>query len=284
MFLEPNMPVSVDDLLHGMIVQSGNDASIALAETIAGNDAQFVQRMNAKAQQLGLRATQFRNPTGLPDPEHFTTANDLAQLVTHLINDYPEQYGFYKIKEFSYNNVKQPNRNRLLWSDPSVDGVKTGHTDAAGYCLIASAKRGNRRLLSIVLGTPSDQARAQESQKLLNYGFSQFETVTAHAQSRVVETVKIWQGQQAQIPVGFTQDRYITIPTGMSPKLTRQFVPDAKQQPLVAPITAGTPVGTLKLMLNQQVVAELPVVALESVAEANWLARMWDRLRMKWAS
>ncbi len=214
MFIEPRKAVSVDELLRGMIVQSGNDASVALAELVSGSEEAFVEKMNREAARLGLAGTHFVNATGISDPQHYSTATDMAQLAAALIRDYPEYYPIYAQKEFRYNNITQPNRNRLLWTDPYVDGVKTGHTEAAGWCLIASAKRGDRRLLAVVLGANSDPGRAAEAQKLLNWGFQTFDTVQLYQSGKPVSTLRVWKGAQAEIKAGFLADRYLTLPKG----------------------------------------------------------------------
>ncbi|HZQ61207.1 MAG TPA: D-alanyl-D-alanine carboxypeptidase family protein, partial [Casimicrobiaceae bacterium] len=203
MFIEPRKAVSVDELLRGVIVQSGNDASVALAELIAGSESAFADRMNAEAKRLGLNNTHFMNATGLAHPQHYSTAADMAHLAAAIIRDFPEYYPLYSIKEYRYNNITQPNRNRLLWTDPYVDGMKTGHTEAAGWCLVASAKRGQRRLLSVVLGAPTDAARATESQKLLNYGFQAFDTVQLYQPGQTISSLRVWKGAQEQVPAGF---------------------------------------------------------------------------------
>ena len=207
MFIKVGTQVKVEDLIKGMIIQSGNDACVALAELIAGSEENFAQMMNKEAQRLGMKGTSFRNAAGLPDPNHYTTARDLATLAGALIRDFPEDYAkYYSLKEFTYNNIKQPNRNRLLWLDPSVDGVKTGHTEAAGYCLISSAKRDSRRLLAVVLGTTSDNVRAQESLKLLNFGFQAYEAVKVVAKDQAVSDLKVWKGKENTVKAGFQSD------------------------------------------------------------------------------
>ncbi len=277
MFIEPNKPVTVDELLRGMIVQSGNDACIALAEIIAGTEDGFAQLMNREAQRLGLKNTQFRNSTGLPDPQHYSTARDLAQLATALIRDFPEFYPLYSIKEFRYNNITQPNRNRLLWSDPHVDGVKTGHTDAAGYCLIASAKRDSRRLLSVVIGTSSEAARASESARLLDHGFRYFDGVKIYTGGQVVSQLPVYKGVKGTVKAGFTSDFMLSVPKGQGNQLKVQLI---SQQPLLAPIGAGARVATLKLFLGDKPLGDYPVVALEAVPVAGIFGRAWDTLRL----
>ena len=277
MFIEPRRAVSVDELMRGMIVQSGNDASIALAELVAGSEAAFVARMNAEAKRMGLANTNFVNVTGLPQPEHYSTARDLGTLAAAVIRDFPDYYPLYSLKEYRYNNITQPNRNRLLWIDPYVDGMKTGHTDAAGWCLIASAKRGARRQVSVVLGAASDGARAGESAKLLNYGFQAFDTVHLYHSGETVDTLRVWKGAQGDVAAGFFADQYLTLPKDKAPalKLTR-----TANEPLVAPIVQGQRVGTVKIALDGKTLAELPLVALADVPAANIFGRAWDTVRL----
>jgi len=277
MFIEPRRAVSVDELMRGMIVQSGNDASIALAELVAGSEAAFVARMNAEAKRMGLANTNFVNVTGLPQPEHYSTARDLGTLAAAVIRDFPDYYPLYSLKEYRYNNITQPNRNRLLWIDPYVDGMKTGHTDAAGWCLIASAKRGARRQVSVVLGAASDGARAGESTKLLNYGFQAFDTVHLYHSGETVDTLRVWKGAQGDVAAGFFADQYLTLPKDKAPalKLTR-----TANEPLVAPIVQGQRVGTVKIALDGKTLAELPLVALADVPAANIFGRAWDTMRL----
>jgi D-alanyl-D-alanine carboxypeptidase (penicillin-binding protein 5/6) len=278
MFVEPNKPVTVDELLHGMIIQSGNDATVALAESIGGSEAGFVTMMNKEAQRLGMTHTHFVTATGLPDPQHYTTARDLSLIATAIIRDYPEFHPLYSIKEYRYNNISQPNRNRLLWSDPTVDGMKTGHTASAGYCLIASAHRGPRRLLSVVLGAESDALRAAESQRLLNYGFQSFDGAKLYAKDQTVATLKVWKGSQSQIKAGFTRDLYLSIPRGRSADLKTTLT---TRQPLLAPLSRGQNIGTLKVSLDNKIIAQVPVVALENVSVASFLGRAWDSMMLK---
>ena len=278
MFIKVNTQVKVEDLIKGMIVQSGNDACVALAEAVAGSEDNFAQMMNREAQRLGMKSSNFRNAAGMPDPQHYTTARDLATLAGALIRDFPEEYAkYYSIKEFRYNNITQPNRNRLLWIDPTVDGVKTGYTEAAGYCLISSAKRGDRRLLSIVLGTASDSVRAQESLKLLNYGFQFHEAVRLYAKDQAVSNLKVWKGSSPTVKAGFQNDFVISIPKGFSSRLTTELV---SQQPLMAPVAAGQPIGTLKVLLDGKPFGEYPVVAVESVSVAGIFGRAIDSIRL----
>ncbi len=275
MFIEPGKPVTVDELLRGMIIQSGNDASIALAEAIGGNEEVFAQMMNREAKRLGLASTHFTNATGLPDPQLQTTAQDLAQLAVALIRDYPENYAMYSQKEYRYNNITQSNRNRLLWLDPTVDGVKTGYTENAGYCLITSAKRGDRRLLSVVLGTASESARAAESQKLLNWGFQFYDSVKLYAGNQPVTSLRVWKGSSGMLKAGFTADMYLALPKGQRDKLKATV---ESLQPLLAPISPGQKVATLKLEIDGKPYRELPVVALEAVPLAGIFGRGWDTL------
>jgi D-alanyl-D-alanine carboxypeptidase (penicillin-binding protein 5/6) len=282
MFIEPRTPVKVNDLLYGLIVQSGNDASVALAEAVAGTEETFVTLMNREAARMGMKSTSFGNSHGLPSAANYSTARDLAVLASHLVDDHPNFYKIYSTKEFTYNNIKQPNRNRLLWLDPTVDGMKTGHTQAAGYCLIATAKRpngaGERRLISVVLGTVSDQVRAQESQKLLNWGFQNFDTVKLYGKGDAVATPAVWKGSKNEVKVGFNHDLYVTVPKGAGDKLKPVL---ERKDPLIAPIAQNSKVGTLKVSgADGKVVAELPVVALEEVSQASIFGRAWDSLRL----
>jgi D-alanyl-D-alanine carboxypeptidase (penicillin-binding protein 5/6) len=281
MFIEPRKSVTVDELLKGMIVQSGNDASIALAELVAGSEEAFVERMNAEAARLGMTNTRFSNSTGLAGPQHYSTAADLARLAAALIRDYPEFYPLYAQKEFRYNNITQANRNRLLWTDPHVDGVKTGHTDAAGWCLIASALRGERRLLSVVLGAGSDSARATESQKLLNYGFQAFDTVALYQSGRTVTKLPVWKGAAPEVSAGFLADRHVTLPKGQADKLALSLV---AQERLIAPVQSGQRVGLVQVAFDGRNVAEFPLIALEDVPPASLVGRAWDTVRLWFAS
>ena len=278
MFIEPRRPVTVEELIRGMVVQSGNDACIALAEAIAGDEEVFVQMMNREAGRLGLKNTRYTNATGLPHPQHYTTAQDLYLLAAALIRDFPAEYAqFYSQKEFRYNNISQPNRNRLLWLDPSVDGVKTGHTEAAGYCLIASSNRNGRRLLSVLLGSTSESTRAQESQKLLNWGFQFFDSVKLHKGNDLVKAIEVWKGAADDVKAGFKGDIIVTVPKGDADKLKAELL---SQQPLVAPVAEGQRVGTLRVSYDGKPVGEYPLVALEGVGAAGMFGRAWDTLRL----
>ncbi|EGF32266.1 D-alanyl-D-alanine carboxypeptidase [Oxalobacteraceae bacterium IMCC9480] len=281
MFIDPATPVSVDDLLHGLMVQSGNDAAVALAEAVAGTEEAFVVLMNREAKRMGLTNTQFGNPHGLPSQSNYSTAQDLSKLAAAVITDYPEFYKIDSVKSFTYNKITQPNRNRLLWLDPSVDGMKTGHTEAAGYCIIASAKRpngsGERRLISVVLGANSDQSRTQESQKLLNWGFQNFDTVKLYGKGQPVETPPVWKGSEKTIKIGFTQDIYVTVAKGVAAKMKPVL---ERKDPLVAPIAANSKVGMMKMMVDGKSIAEFPILALENVNEAGIFGRAWDSIRL----
>ena len=281
MFIDPAVPVSVSDLLHGLMIQSGNDAAVALAEAVAGDESAFVFLMNKEAQRMGMKDSKFANPHGLPSPDNYSTAQDLATLAARVILDFPEFYKIDSIKSFTYNKITQPNRNRLLWLDPTVDGMKTGHTEAAGYCMIASAKRPNgsntRRLISVVLGTTSDQSRTQESQKLLNWGFQNFDTVKLYAKGQAIQSPEVWKGSQSTVKIGFNHDVMVTVPKGVAARMTPVL---ERKDPLVAPLAQNSRVGTLKMMVDGKPVAELPVLALEEVSQASIFGRAWDSMRL----
>jgi D-alanyl-D-alanine carboxypeptidase (penicillin-binding protein 5/6) len=277
MFIEPKKPVTVDELIRGMIVQSGNDACIALAEAVAGSETDFVKLMNAEAQRLGMKNTHFTNTTGLPDPEHYTTAYDLTLLATAIIREFPEFYPLYSLKEYTYNNITQPNRNRLLWIDPHVDGMKTGWTKTAGYCLITSAARDKRRLISVVIGAKSANARSVESQRLLNYGFQFYDTLHLYKKNDSLTSIPLWKGAQSEFKAGFDRDVYFTLLKGQADKLkaTMEY-----KQPLVAPIEVGQEVGTVRFTLDDKTVETYPLVALEKVGTANFFGRAWDSVKL----
>jgi D-alanyl-D-alanine carboxypeptidase (penicillin-binding protein 5/6) len=278
MFIEPRRPVTADELIRGMIVQSGNDACIALAERIGGSEEAFVSLMNAEATRLGMKNTKFMNASGLPDPQHYSTARDLYLLASALIRDFPEQYAqYYSLKEYRYNGITQMNRNRLLWLDKTVDGMKTGFTEAAGYCLVASSKRNDRRLLSVLLGSTSESTRAQESQKLLNWGFQFFDAVKLYAGGAPVKEVEVWKGARNTLKAGFRNDMVVAVPKGDSAKLKAELL---SQSPLVAPVAEGDRVGVLRVTLDGKPVGEYPVVALEAVPLAGFFGRAWDTLRL----
>jgi D-alanyl-D-alanine carboxypeptidase (penicillin-binding protein 5/6) len=298
MFIDPKMQVPVEDLIKGMIVQSGNDATVALAEGVGGTVERFVQLMNAQAQVLGMKATGYKNPEGLTEPGHTTTARDLGILATRLMRDFPDYVSYYAIKKYRYQGTpaaNDSNRNLLLFRDPTVDGLKTGFTNAAGYCLIATAQRqvpglgqagaaadspnalGSRRLLSIVLGAASENARANESQKLLNWGYTAFDAVKLFEANQAVVSPAVWKGKEATVALGQTRAIVVVVPAGMGAKLTTQV---ARPEPLVAPFVKGQQVGTLVVSSAGQVVAEVPLQALQAVAQAGVMGRAWDGLRL----
>ncbi|AEJ02020.1 peptidase S11 D-alanyl-D-alanine carboxypeptidase 1 [Nitrosomonas sp. Is79A3] len=277
MFIEPTKQVTVDELLRGMIVQSGNDACIALAEAVAGSEANFSNLMNKEAERLGMKNTHFTNSTGLPDPNLYTTAHDLTLLAAAIIRDFPEFYPLYSQKEYTYNNITQPNRNRLLWLDPHVDGMKTGWTKTAGYCLITSAIRDKRRLISVVIGAQSANARSMESQRLLNYGFQFYDTLHLYKKNDSLTTIHLWKGTQNELKAGFDRDVYFTLPKGQADKLkaTMEY-----KQPLIAPVHLGQEVGTVKFTLDDKTVEIYPLVALEKVETTNIFGRAWDSVKL----
>ncbi|QMV75556.1 D-alanyl-D-alanine carboxypeptidase [Comamonas piscis] len=285
MFIDPKMQVKVDDLLHGMIVQSGNDATMALAEAVGGTAENFVRLMNEQAKALGMANTAYKNPEGLTEPGHTTTAKDLSILANRLIKDFPEYMHYYSTKQWFYPGTPKSNgtnRNTLLFRDPTVDGLKTGHTNAAGYCLVSTAKRqvpnaGERRLISILLGAASDRDRANESQKLLNWGYTAFDTVKLFDGGQAVATPKAWKGAQDVVKIGSVAPIVVNVPAGTGGKLETQVV---SQEPLIAPFTKGQKLGTLKVMAGGQQVAEVPLVALDDVAEAGIFGRAWDAIRL----
>lgn len=276
-FVEVGTQVPVNTLLQGLIVQSGNDATVALAERIAGSEDTFVAMMNQEAQRLGMKSTHFENVTGLPHPNHYSTARDIAKLARALVHDYPEFYKYYSEKKFRYNNITQPNRNLLLWRDPSVDGMKTGHTDSAGFCLVASAKRDGMRLISVVLDDRSENARATSSEALLNYGFRFFETKKLYAAGTPLKQVRIWKGVSDTLALGLAKDLYVTYPRSQYNKLraTVNFKPT-----IIAPARKDESFGTLDVSLNTRVIAERPLIALQAVDTGNLWQRMSDGVRL----
>ena len=281
MFIDPALPVSVENLLSGLLVQSANDAAIALAEAVDKNETAFVERMNRTAVRLGLTATHFVNSHGQTDSQHYSTARDLSVLALQVFNEFPEHYKIFSTKHFSYNKISQSNRNRLLWLDTTVDGIKTGQTSTAGYSLIASAVRPNgitnRRLLSVVIGADSDLARTQESQKLLNWGFLQFDTVKLYTKNQAIVNPPVWKGSQATVPLGFNHNVYVSLPRGMLSKVKPVI---ERPDPLIAPITQYANVATLKVMGDGKVLVELPLQALEQVNSASLFGRTMDSLRL----
>ena len=277
MFIEPRKEVTVDELIKGIIVQSGNDACVAISELIAGSEEAFAALMNREAQRLGMRNTNFTNSTGLPDPQLYTTANDLALLASAIIRDFPEYFSLYSMKEFTYNNIRQPNRNRLLYMDPTVDGMKTGHTSTAGYCLVSTAERGPRRLVAVVLGAASDTVRAQESLKLLNFGFQFYDTVKLYKAEEALSQFRVWKGKVNELPVGFTTDFVMSLPKESADKIQ---VTLESRQPLVAPIEKGQEVGVLSLRIDGEQIGQYPVLALQDVPVAGFFGRLWDAIVM----
>lgn len=277
MWIEPGKNVSIADLQRGIIISSGNDATVAVAEHVAGSEAVFAQMMNANANKLGMIDTYYVNSHGLPDPNHVTTARDLATLAKAMIVEHPEQYSIYKEREFTYNNIRQYNRNTLLGEDASVDGLKTGHTKEAGYCLVASAKRRGMRLVSVVMGTSSTRARKNETRSLLNYGFRFFETATVFEDMTELEKPRIWKGAQDYVPVGIEKQTLLTLPRGKSKHLDTQVKMD---EDLIAPLAKGDRVGTVTLTLDGETVFKGPVVALVAVEPGGLFARLWDMVLM----
>jgi D-alanyl-D-alanine carboxypeptidase (penicillin-binding protein 5/6) len=277
MFIVAGSPVTVGELLRGLIIQSGNDAAVVLAEAVAGTEPAFVELMNKHAKRLGLANTNFTNASGKPATEHRSSARDLATLAAAVIRDFPEHYPLYGQKEFTYNRMTQANRNRLLWTDPTVDGMKTGFTEGAGYCLVASARRGERRLVSVVLGAQSDTLRTSESQKLLNFGFQAYETRRLYKKGEPVATPAVYKGTKDTVALGFDRDIWLTLPRE---RFTGLAVVLETRQPFVAPLAAGQKAGIMKLTRENIPVAEFPVVALEEVPVAGFLSRGWDTLRL----
>ncbi len=279
-FVPVNKGVTVDELFKGMVIQSGNDASVALAEAVGGSEDAFAGMMNHAAQRMGLKDSHFLNASGYfegPAPNHYSTARDLARLAAALMRDHPETHALHATKEYTYNGIRQYNRNRLLWADPTVDGLKTGHSNAAGFCLIATAKRGPRRLISVVLGTASEDARARDSLNLLNWGFAGFDAVKLYDKGQAISQLKVFKGAQNLVGAGFAEDFVVSVPRGMGDKVSVQLV---SQQPLIAPVAAGAVVGTLKLAVAGQPWGEYPVVAQSAVPLAGFLGRLWDDLRL----
>lgn len=282
MFIDPATPVSINDLLYGLMVQSGNDAAVALAEAVAGDEATFVTLMNREAQRMGMKDSKFANPHGLPSPDNYSTAHDLAILAANVIKDFPEYYKIDSVKQFTYNKITQQNRNRLLWLDPTVDGMKTGHTESSGYSMIASARRpngtaGQRRLISVLSGANSDATRTAESQKLLNWGFQNFDTVKLYSKGQPIQTPEVWKGSQSTVKIGFPNDVLVTVPKGVAGKMKPVL---ERKDPLVAPLARNGQVGTLKMMVDGKPLLVLPVVALEEVPQASIFGRAWDSMRL----
>ncbi len=277
MLLKYGQAVTVDELLRGMIVDSGNDAAVTLAVNIAGSEAGFVDMMNHEAERMGMKNTHFTNPVGLPDAEHYSSASDLAVLAAAILRDYPQYYPLFSQRSYTFNNVIQDNSNRLLWLDPYVDGMKTGRTESAGYCLVASAQRDDHRLISVLLGANSSRLRNSESQKLLNFGFQHFDAARLYQKDQPVTRLPIWKGTESHLDVGFRRDLYLTIPKGTFPQLKAKV---ETYQPILAPVMGGQQLGVLKLTLAGQPYAEFPLVALESVPLANVFSRGWDSIQL----
>jgi D-alanyl-D-alanine carboxypeptidase (penicillin-binding protein 5/6) len=273
MFVEVGKQVSIKDLLMGIIVQSGNDATVALAEYIAGSEDTFAALMNRYAEELGLSGSHFMNSTGLPDPEHYMTARDIARLAAQVIARYPEYYKWYSLKEFTFNDITQYNRNKLLWRDDSVDGIKTGHTESAGYCLVTSAKKDDMRLITVVLGTNSENARVEASQALLNYGFRFFETHKLYAAGTQLTSSRVWKGTTDNTALGIDKDLYVTIPRGQYQSLDASMSIDNR---IMAPVSAGQALGTVLVKLGDDIVAEQPLISLHSIEEGSFWQRIAD--------
>jgi D-alanyl-D-alanine carboxypeptidase (penicillin-binding protein 5/6) len=278
MFVEVGTRVPVEDLIKGMVIQSGNDASVALAEHIAGSAATFAELMNANAKRLGMTNSHFVNPDGLPDPNHYTTARDIAKVTAATVREFPQYYAWYAEKEFTYNNIKQPNRNLLLYRDDSVDGVKTGHTEDAGYCLVSSAKRDGMRLIAVVMGSKGTEARARESLALLNYGFRFYETHKLYAAGQELEKLRVWRGDTTGLPVGPAQDVAVTVPHRTYDKLEAHI---EKNRDIEAPVAKGAVVGSIVVSLEGKELRRVPLVALQEVAEGGLWARARDSI-LQW--
>jgi D-alanyl-D-alanine carboxypeptidase (penicillin-binding protein 5/6) len=277
MFIEPGMEVTVEQLIRGMVIQSGNDASVALAEHVAGSEDAFAGLMNHFAELLGMRDTHFMNATGLPHEDHYTTAHDIALLSAATIRDFPDLYPWYSEKEFTFNNIRQHNRNTLLWRDPAIDGLKTGHTEAAGYCLAASAMREGMRLVSAVMGSDSESSRASESQSLLNYGFRFFETVQLYQAGQELAKGRVWKGLTEQVGLGVSKPLFVTIPRGRYDDLEARI---EMQPQLTAPLAAGMVVGTVHVQLGDENVATRDLITLSTVEEAGFFGSMWDGVQL----
>ncbi|MFC4159683.1 D-alanyl-D-alanine carboxypeptidase family protein [Chitinimonas lacunae] len=277
MFLDPKKPATVAELIRGMIVQSGNDACITLAEAIAGSEATFAEMMNQEARRLGMKGSRYMNSTGLPHPDHYTTARDLAVLSGAIIREFPEFYPIYSLKEYRYNNITQPNRNLLLFRDPEVDGMKTGHTESAGFCLVATKRHQNRRVVSVLLGARSEKIRAEESAKLLGYGVQFFETPKLFTGGEALAKPQVYKGASDTVAVGFDSDRYVTLTRGQSGRLQKQIV---LREPLIAPLAKGQQVGSVRVLLDGRPLLELPLTTLAAVPEAGWFGRSADAVKL----
>ena len=292
MFIEPGRTVTVQELLRGMIVASGNDAAVALAEHASGSQAAFVERMNDEARRLGLVDTRFTNPSGQSDPQQYSTARDLARLALRIGNDFPQHMALFAERDLTYNGITQANRNRLLWSDPTVDGMKTGHLEASGWSIVATATRPRgkgdgafeRRLIAVVLGAPSDTVRAQDALRLLNYGYAAYDTVRLYRGGAILVRAEVWKGDSAEVPLGPERDVFVTLPTDELQRLGEKGLRSSieRPDPLIAPLTQGETVGRLKITANGQALTDAPIVALEGVAPAGLLGRAYDAVRLWW--
>ncbi len=277
MFLEQKKPATVNELVRGMIIQSANDACIALAEDLAGSESAFVKRMNQEAERLGMKNTHYANATGIPASDQYTTVQDLSILSAAIIRSYPEYFAVYSNKEYTYNGITQPNRNRLLWMDPHADGMATGHAESSGYMLVSSVLRGERRLVSILSGANSDAARAIESLKLLNYALQYYDSVKLYSRGQAVTTLRVWKGKKNTLKAGFSRDLYVTVPRGEESGLKAVI---QASQPLIVPVLAGQQVGVVKISLDGKRFAEYPLISLENVPPANFIGRAWDGLKL----
>lgn len=284
MYIDPKQPVNIKDLLYGLIIQSGNDAAVQLAEAVSGTEEAFASLMNKKAAELGMKASHFENASGLPGAQHYSTSEDLAVLAARVIHDYPEDYKIYAIKNWAYNNINQGNRNLLLYSDPTIDGMKTGHVKESGYNLIASAKRpddrGEYRLIAVVTGSTSAKARADDAQKLLSWGYANFESVKLAGKDAAVGTPVVWKGTAKTVKAGYADDRFETVAKGTGDKMKTEVV---IQDKLIAPLAKGTKIGVAKVSYNGNPLTEIPLVALESVPQSGFFARLWDTVRLWFA-
>jgi len=277
MFIREGTRVAVDDLLKGVIIQSGNDASVALAEHIAGDESAFADMMNQLAREIGMTQSNFMNASGLPNEEHYTTARDLAILTNVLIDRFPDHYALYSERSFRFNDIDQPNRNRLLWRDKTVDGVKTGHTNAAGYCLVSSALREGQRLIAVVMGTDSDEARMRESQKLLSYGFRNFETRRIYDANVMLKNAELWFGEADAIELGISEDLYVTIPRGAYEMVSAEMnLPEL----IEAPLAKGEVLGELRLTLDNEIISRTPLITLSDAEEAGFFSRIWQSVAL----
>jgi D-alanyl-D-alanine carboxypeptidase (penicillin-binding protein 5/6) len=277
MWIEVGKRVRLEDLHRGVVISSGNDASVAIAEHLAGSESAFADVMNGHAAALGMSGSNFVNSHGLPDPDHYVSSRDLALLANALISRFPEEYALYREREFTYNNIPQYNRNRLLMEDPSVDGLKTGHTEEAGYCLVASAKREGMRLISVVMGTDSTRARESESRKLLNYGFRFFKTHELYAAGEQTTSSRLWKGQREELALGVADQIYLTVPRGRNKDLVAVMEVD---DPIVAPVREGDVFGQLRVSLDDEELVSVPLVALQSVEQSGFFSRLWDHIMM----